>query len=129
MIYTKLSLKKLGDVKPGDKMPAYSVIASDSTYQNKVEIGKMWLKVGEFGNYLSGQLNEGNRTYTKKDGTRGEEKGYVIITRDEYDQLRQPQAHGAETVDMKVVGGSIAKSMPQYEDKRTGEQILDEIGF
>lgn len=115
MIYTKLTLKKLGDVKAGDKTPSHALVASDSTYQNKVTVGKMWLKVGEFGNYLSGELNASNRTYPKKDGTKGEEKAYVIITRDEYDQLKQ--AHGSETVDMKQVGNNIASSMPKYDQE------------
>ena len=92
-MYTKLSLKKLSDTPvPDDKMPSHALIAATDDYKTKVTVGKMWLKSGEYGNYLSGQLNAENRTYKKKDGTTGEELGYVIISLDEYKRLTSPSA-------------------------------------
>jgi hypothetical protein len=91
MIYTKLSLKKLTDKPvPGNKMPSHSIIAATDDYKEKVNVGKLWLKAGEWGYYLSGELNKENRTYQKKDGTQGEEFAYVIMTRDEYNKLVSP---------------------------------------
>lgn len=129
MIYTKLTLSKLGESKAGDKTPSHAVIASDSNYQNKVTVGKMWLKVGEFGNYLSGQLNETNRTYAKKDGTQGLERGYVIITRDEYNNLMgiNNHAEGPETVDIKVPAMNVR--LPDNQGEVADKAMLDQIPF
>jgi hypothetical protein len=113
-MYTKISLKKLTDKPaPGDKMPSHSIIAATDDYKEKVSVGKLWLKTGEWGNYLSGELNKENRTYQKKDGTQGEEKAYVIITLDEYKKLTSPSVK---------VGG--------YEGKiDDGTASVDEISF
>lgn len=88
MILTNISLKKLVDTPvAGDKMPSHAIVASDDKYENKTTVGKMWLKEYDGQKYLSGGLNKENRKYQKKDGTQGEEKAYVIISRDEYESL------------------------------------------
>lgn len=92
MIFTNISLKKLVDTPvAGDKMPSHAIVASDDKYENKTTVGKMWLKEYDGQKYLSGGLNKENRKYQKKDGTQGEEKAYVIISRDEYEQLTSTQ--------------------------------------
>lgn len=88
MIYTNISLKKLVDTPvAGDKIPSHAIVASDDKYENKTTIGKVWLKEYDGQKFLSGSLNKENRTYQKKDGTQGEEKAYIVISRDEYDEL------------------------------------------
>lgn len=87
---TKISLRKLTDnPEVNGKMPSHAIIASDSEYKNKTTVGKLWLKEGEMGKYLSGELNKENRKYQKKDGTEGEEKAYILITLDEYNKLNE----------------------------------------
>lgn len=82
MIFTKLSIQKLQDSGEADgKKPSHSLVASDDKYENKTMVGKLWTKTGTYGKFLSGQLDS-NRTYEGK-----EYKGYVLITRDEYDSL------------------------------------------
>lgn len=91
MIFTNISLKKLVDTPiAGDKMPSHAIVASDDKYENKTTIGKMWLKEYDGAKYLSGGLNKTNRKFQKKDGAEGEEKGYVIISLDEYNSLKSP---------------------------------------
>ena len=81
---TKITLNKLIDTPvPGDKMPSHAIVAADENYQNKVTVGKLWLKKGERGNYLSGELS---KPYKKEDGT--ELDGYVILTQKEYNELK-----------------------------------------
>lgn len=84
-MYTKLTLQKLSDAPvAGDTKPSHAVIASTSDYKNKVRVGAMWLKKGDYGNYLSGQLNEEPRTYKDKEGNEKTDEAYVIITKKEY---------------------------------------------
>lgn len=91
MIFTNISLKKLVDTPvAGDKMPSHAIVVSDDKYENKTTAGKMWLKEYDGSKYLSGGLNKANRKFQKKDGTEGEEKGYVIISLDEYNSLKSP---------------------------------------
>lgn len=83
---TKITLNKLTDTPvPGDRTPSHSIVAADENYQNKVTVGKLWLKKGERGNYLSGELS---KPYTKEDGTILD--GYVLISQKEYDLLKTP---------------------------------------
>lgn len=87
-MFTKLSLKKLVDQPvPGDKKPSHALVAADDGYQNKVVVGKMWMKSSQYGNFLSGGLNEETRTWTDKEGNQRTDEAYVIITRKEYDEL------------------------------------------
>lgn len=96
MIFTNISLKKLIDSPvAGEKMPSHEIVASiknetTGKYENKTTVGKMWLREYDGSKFLSGTLNKENRKYTKKDGTEGEEKAYVIITLDEYNKLTSP---------------------------------------
>lgn len=88
MIFTNISLKKLVDTPvAGDKMPSHAIVASDDKYENKTTVGKMWLKEYDGQKYLSGGLNKENKKYPKKDGSHGEERAYILITRDEYEEL------------------------------------------
>ncbi len=101
-MYTKISLKKIVDTPvAGDKMPSHAIIASDETYQNKVTVGKLWFKKGDYGNYLSGELS---KNQTGKDGK--EYKGYVIITQDEYDSLKGK----SEPINVQVGTGEVDPS-------------------
>ena len=51
---TKISLKKLTDTPEVDgKMPSHAIVASDDKYENKTQVGKLWLKSGQYGNFLS----------------------------------------------------------------------------
>lgn len=38
------------------KMPSHSIIAATSDYKEKATVGALWLKTGDFGNFLSGEL-------------------------------------------------------------------------
>ena len=107
MILTKLSLQKISDTPElNGKMPSHHVIACDDKYQHKTRVGTMWLKSGNWGNYLSGELNKAPRTYKNKEGVDITEESYVIITRKEYDTL---------------------KGAPSKEE--TGEANIDDIPF
>ena len=114
MIFTNISLKKLVDTPvAGDKIPSHAIVASDDKYEHKTTVGKLWLKEYDGQKYLSGSLNKENRKYQKKDGTEGEEKAYIIISKDEYDKLTSPSVK---------VGG--------YEGEiGTGEAPVEEIPF
>lgn len=91
MIFTNISLKKLVDNPTVDsKQPSHAIIASTSDFKEKIIAGKLWMREGEWGKYLSGSLNKENRKFQKKDGTEGTELGYVIISRDEYNRLVSP---------------------------------------
>lgn len=99
-MYTKISLKKIIDTPtPGDKMPSHAIIAADETYQNKVTVGKLWFKTGDYGNYLSGELS---KNQIGKDGR--EYKGYVLISQDEYESLLKGKT--VETVDTGAASNS-----------------------
>lgn len=79
---TKISLKKLSDnPQAGDKAPCHSIVACDDKYENKTTVGKLWLKKGDYGNYLSGQLDV-DRDYEGK-----HYEGYVILSTKEYKEL------------------------------------------
>jgi len=102
MALTKITLNKLVDTPvAGDKMASHAIVASDENYQNKVIVGKLWLKKGERGNFLSGELS---KPFTKDDGTVLD--GYVLLTQREYNALK---------------GGTPDVSM--------GEAKVDEIDF
>jgi len=94
-MYTKLTLKKLTDnPKVGDKTPSHALIAANNDFTKKVKIGAMWLRQGEYGQYLSGQLNDEPRTWKDKDGNEHTDEAYVIISRKDYDDLlalKQPK--------------------------------------
>lgn len=82
---TKITLAKLVDTPiAGDKKPSHAIVASDSNYQNKTTIGKLWLKSGERGNFLSGQLD------VEREHEGKVYDGYVIITQKEYNKLKNP---------------------------------------
>lgn len=88
MIFTRLTLNKLTDnPEVNGKSPSHSIYASDSEFKNKTRVGAMWLKEATNGKFLSGELNKANRKYQKQDGTEVEEKAYVLITLDEYNEL------------------------------------------
>lgn len=83
MIYTKISLKKLQDnPKPGDKMPSHALIAATDDYKEKATVGKLWMKTGDFGVFLSGETT---KEYTNEAGATFD--GYVILSTKEYKQL------------------------------------------
>ena len=114
MIFTNISLKKLIDSPvAGDKVPSHAIVASDDKYEHKTTVGKLWLKEYDGQKYLSGGLNKENRKYTKKEGTEGEEKAYVILTLDEYNKLKSPSV---------PVGGYTG-------EVATGEVPVEEIPF
>lgn len=79
---TKISLKKLTDTpEVGGKQPSHAIIASDEKYENKVQVGKLWLKAGQYGNFLSGQLD------IERDFEGKHYDGYVLLTLKEYNNL------------------------------------------
>lgn len=95
---TKISLKKLIDSpKAGDKLPSHAIIASDDKYQNKTQIGKLWLKAGDYGPYLSGELA---KDYTNDAGVKY--NGYVIITLKEYAALKGTPEVKADTGEVNI---------------------------
>lgn len=96
---TKITLKKLIDSPvAGDKMPSHAIIAADENYQHKTTVGKLWLKKGDMGNYLSGELS---KPYQKEGGEMLD--GYVIITRKEYDSLKNPSPSQEDTGEAKNI--------------------------
>ena len=112
MKLTKISLKKLLD-KPeaGSKQASHAIIASDEKFENKTQVGKLWLKTGQYGNFLSGGLDNG-RIYEGK-----EYDGYVIITEKEYNEYQTLKSSPS----VKVGG---------YEGKiDDGSASVEEISF
>lgn len=82
-MYTKITLNKLTDAPvPGDKKPSHNLVASDNNFQNKAIVGSLWLKQGQNGNFLSGEMKK-NKTYEGK-----EYDGYVIITEKEWNEYQ-----------------------------------------
>jgi len=81
---TKISLKKLTDTPEVDgKIPSHAIIACDDKYENKTQVGKLWLKSGQYGNFLSGQLDKERTTDAGVTY-----QGYVLITEKEYNELK-----------------------------------------
>ncbi len=71
------------------KMPTHAVIASTPDFKNKVTVGALWLKEGEFGMFLSGEL----KNETIKDDKKY--PGYSIVE-DSYLQLLQDKIKNLE---------------------------------
>lgn len=79
----KISIQKVQDTpEVGSKKPTHNLVASNDKYENKTIIGKLWVKEGQYGKFLSGELSKA-RTYEGK-----EYDGYVILTQKEYDSLK-----------------------------------------
>ena len=82
-MYTKITLKKLrDDAKAGDKLPSHALIAATDDYKEKVTAGKLWMKTGDYGTYLAGQMSS---EYTNEAGATFD--GYVILSTKEYKSL------------------------------------------
>lgn len=103
---TKITLNKVVDTPvAGDKKPCHIIVASDDGYQNKTTVGSLWLKSGQMGNFLSGELKR-NRVIDGKDYD-----GYVIITEkewDEYQNLKKnvtvtPSGYNGEVADTSSI--------------------------
>jgi len=108
MIFTNISLSKLVDTPVvGDKMPSHAIVASDDKYENKTTVGKLWMKEYNGTKYLSGGLNKENRKYQKKDGTQGEEKEYVVISRDDYNELVASKSNQGQEVQGAGFNGAV----------------------
>lgn len=44
------------DTPIAGNQPTHAMIAATADFKDKKTVGKLWLKVGEFGNFLSGEL-------------------------------------------------------------------------
>ena len=64
------------------KMPTHRLIAATDDYKNKVSVGTLWLKSGDYGNYLSGEM----QTAQSKDGK--VYPAYVIVEENYIKQLQ-----------------------------------------
>jgi len=73
------------------KMPSHAIIAATSDYKEKATVGALWLKTGDFGNFLSGEL--------KNEGMKDDKKypGYSIVE-DSYLQLLQDKIKNLEAL-------------------------------
>lgn len=74
------------DNQGNEKLPTHTISAKIG--DNYAQIGSGWTKVGQKGNFLSCQLNTENRSYTTKDGTTVNLEAYVMITKEEFEFLK-----------------------------------------
>lgn len=83
MQLTKLSIQKIQDSgEVNGKMPSHRLVASDENYGNKTVIGSLWTKDGQYGKFLSGELQ---KERTGQDGKVFD--GYIILSTKEYKEL------------------------------------------
>lgn len=102
MKLTKITLNKLVDTPvAGDKKPSHNLVASDERYENKTSVGSFWLKQGQNGNFLSGELKK-SRTYEGK-----EYDGYVIITEKEWNEYQDLKKRVAKPVQVGGYTGEV----------------------
>lgn len=80
-IYKNITVSKLKEQSGDPKKPTHSIVVSDSNYENKKNVGKMWTKEGQFGKFLSGVLD------TERQTEHGFYDGFVILTEKDYKTL------------------------------------------
>lgn len=64
------------------KMPTHRLIAATDDYKNKATVGTLWLKSGDYGNYLSGEMQSEQIKEAKV------YPGYVIVEENYIKQLQ-----------------------------------------
>lgn len=81
--YPAVSLKKINDAPEANgKMPSHILVGATADFKEKVDVGTLWLKKGEYGNYLSGTMK------TPRTADSGVAyKGYSIVDTEELDAL------------------------------------------
>ena len=128
MINNFLVLKK--DNQGNDNLPSRRLTANIGTKESAIwkDLGVAWLKKNAQGDaFLSVQL-EKTRTYQNKDGETVNVDGYVIITEEEYNFLKNCEAR----VNMLTSDGKIdmAKHPLNSEaEQKAYDKELGDIGF
>lgn len=93
----KITIQKLQDSgEVNSKRPTHAIVASDDDFKNKVTVGKLWTRDGQYGKFLSGQLDQNKEIDGKK------YKGYVLITEDEYNELKKKKVDLGEATDKEL---------------------------
>lgn len=95
--YTSFALFKNTRKQEGTKQPDYEVMARNEGDEVSTKIGSGWQKEYNNTHFYSVALNDENRTYQKKDGSAGEDKAYVIIEKDHYNDLMRIAGDATQT--------------------------------
>ena len=95
------------------KMPSHAIIAATADYKEKATVGALWLKTGDYGNFLSGEL----KSKGEKDGKVF--PGYCIVE-DGYvngllEKIRQFEAKIPKNELEKAIDSAYEKPLEEVE--------------